>query len=93
MTYDDRHPAQTDSAAVASVATVEDVRRFLGTEACPNAFDCPIAHVFEDPNHSVYAEIFCYGDYAGCARFRRMERGEAVPESLLPHGKRHRPAR
>lgn len=55
--------------------------------ACPYSEKCPIYNQFctETAKDAVVA-VFCKGDFEKCLRKQIRDKGEAVPEKLLPDG-------
>ena len=58
------------------------------TDKCPFMEDCVIfEHFYSDNIRDVFVAAYCEGRYEGCVRKKMRDRGEKVPEMLLPTGK------
>lgn len=54
---------------------------------CPNLNACPMFSSFESASAGkIFKKLYCEGNYKGCARFDRSQKGMSVPLTLLPNG-------
>ncbi len=35
----------------------------------------------------IWQDNYCHGEFVRCERFKRSQRGESVPKTLMPNGK------
>jgi hypothetical protein len=55
---------------------------------CEYLEGCPMFKYFYRSARRVYAELYCQGDFASCARRKLRLEGQPVPDNLLPQGSR-----
>lgn len=55
--------------------------------ACSHLTNCPMFAAFEtEATGRIFRQFYCEGKFQTCARFQKSERGESVPDLLLPNG-------
>jgi hypothetical protein len=56
--------------------------------SCTHVFNCPLFTVFTmNSALTVWKMNYCTAEFSRCARYQLSERGEPVPQNLLPNGK------
>lgn len=56
---------------------------------CPRVASCPLFTQFKmSSSMRVWQAFYCEGDFGRCERWQRASAGQAVPERLLPNGRR-----
>ncbi|MCC7206533.1 MAG: PAS domain-containing protein, partial [Anaerolineae bacterium] len=53
---------------------------------CPNLNRCPAFRLLQLQAREVFMELYCEAEYERCARLISANRGERVPDNLMPHG-------
>lgn len=57
------------------------------TKDCPYCITCPTYECFRlELSRNVFVTQYCRGNFNKCERKRTRERGEPVPDNLLPNG-------
>lgn len=55
---------------------------------CSHLETCPMFKLF---THSgtvqIWKDNYCQGEFTNCARYQRSQKGQIVPQNLLPNGK------
>jgi len=57
--------------------------------ACSHISSCELFVQFAlNPALEIWKQAYCSGDFSGCARYSTAKKGQLVPLSLLPNGKK-----
>lgn len=57
------------------------------TGACSHLKSCPMFAAFEtEATGRIFRQFYCEGKFNTCARYQKSEKGESVPDTLLPNG-------
>ena len=56
-------------------------------KTCEHMAKCPIYTLFRSKStKDVFITLYCQGQYQNCERKKLKDKGETVPEHLLPNG-------